>query len=108
MEIRLSFTSAALAAILCVSTYAPMLLEADTPAPASAGHAADGAQPGTHDDWCEEHAVPESLCTRCNPALVPAFKATNDWCAEHGLPESQCRICNPSLKIERPPKTGGN
>lgn len=67
-------------------------------------HAAPAVAPGSHEDWCGEHQVPESLCTRCNPALVPAFKATGDWCAEHGLPESQCRICNPSLKIERPPK----
>ena len=56
------------------------------------------------DDWCEEHAVPESQCTRCNPDLVAAFKATGDWCEEHGLPESQCLKCNPDLKIVRPPK----
>jgi len=42
------------------------------------------------------------MCTRCNPALVPAFRATGDWCEEHGLPESQCRACNPDLVIERP------
>jgi len=44
------------------------------------------------------------MCTRCNPSLSAAFKATGDWCPEHGLPESQCRICNPDLKIERPPQ----
>jgi hypothetical protein len=70
-------------------------------------HAAAGAQPGSYEDWCGEHEVPESMCTRCNPALVAAFKATNDWCAEHGLPESQCKLCNPELKIERPPKPLG-
>jgi hypothetical protein len=48
--------------------------------------------------------VPESQCTRCNPALIPAFKATKDWCAEHSLPESQCTKCNPELKITRPAK----
>ena len=48
--------------------------------------------------------VPESQCTRCNPDLIAAFKATGDWCEEHGLPESQCLKCNPELKIERPPK----
>jgi hypothetical protein len=74
--------------------------------PAVVRHAAAGVKAGSHEDWCEEHQVPESLCTRCNPSLVAAFKATNDWCAEHGLPESQCRICNPNLKIERPPKDG--
>jgi hypothetical protein len=50
--------------------------------------------------------VPESSCTRCDPSLIAAFKATNDWCAEHGLPESQCLRCNPDLTIVRPPKPG--
>jgi len=70
-----------------------------------AEHAPAGAKPGSYEDWCGEHQVPESLCTRCNPSLVPAFKATGDWCPEHGLPESQCKICNPGLEIERPPRT---
>jgi hypothetical protein len=71
------------------------------------GHAHANAKPGSHEDWCVEHAVPESLCTRCNASLTPAFKATGDWCVEHDLPESQCLKCNPDLKIERPPKTAG-
>ncbi len=69
-----------------------------------AAHAPAHAKPGSHEDWCGEHQVPESQCTRCNPELVPAFKATGDWCEEHGLPESQCLKCNPNLKIVRPPK----
>lgn len=75
-------------------------------APASdhSEHAQAGAKPGSYEDWCGEHQVPESMCTRCNPSLVAAFKATGDWCAEHGLPESQCKLCNPGLKIERPPR----
>ena len=73
----------------------------------SGGHGVPGAVAGSHDDWCGEHAVPESQCTRCNRALIPAFKATRDWCPEHGLPESQCLACNPSLRIERPAKRGG-
>lgn len=63
-------------------------------------------KPGSHEDWCEEHAVPESQCTLCDPKLAAAFKATGDWCVEHNLPESQCRKCNPDLKIVRPPKEG--
>lgn len=83
---------------------------ADGPAVAAsagsqAAHAPAGARPGSHEDWCAEHQVPESQCTRCNPALIAAFKATGDWCEEHGLPESQCTRCNPDLKIVRPPKT---
>lgn len=77
----------------------------DTSAPTQAEeHAPAGFEPGSHEDWCGEHQVPESLCTRCNPELIPAFEATGDWCAEHGLPESQCMVCNPDLVIERPPK----
>ena len=78
----------------------------DEGAPAAPPHAPAGARPGSHEDWCAEHGVPESVCSRCNPSLVPAFKATGDWCAEHGLPESQCLACNPDLKIERPAPGG--
>lgn len=74
---------------------------------AQAKHASAGVVPGSHEDWCGEHQVPESQCTRCNPKLIAAFKATNDWCAEHGLPESQCLLCNLDLKIQRPPKKEG-
>lgn len=71
----------------------------------AATHAPATAKPGSHEDWCGEHAVPESQCTLCNTSLVAAFKATGDWCEEHGLPESHCLKCNPNLKITRPPKT---
>lgn len=76
------------------------------PAEAPSAHAPADAVPGSHEDWCGEHGVPESQCTRCDPSLVPAFQAVGDWCAEHGLPESQCLACNPDRKIERPPKEG--
>lgn len=49
-------------------------------------------------DWCREHGVPESVCTRCNTALIADFKKKGDWCKEHDLPESQCLICHPDLK----------
>ncbi len=49
------------------------------------------------DEWCSEHGVPESLCTRCNSSLIPKFKETGDWCGGHDLPESQCLICNPEF-----------
>jgi hypothetical protein len=76
------------------------------PDPAQSKHAAPDAVPGSHEDWCAEHEVPESMCTRCNPSLAAAFEATGDWCEEHGLPKSQCLACDPELKIERPPKPG--
>ena len=49
-------------------------------------------------DWCAEHGVPESVCTKCNPKLIAEFKQKGDWCKEHNVPESQCTICDPSLK----------
>lgn len=49
-------------------------------------------------DWCPEHGVPESICTRCNASLIDGFKKKGDWCAKHGLPESQCLDCHPELK----------
>ncbi len=67
-------------------------------------HGAVAAEPGSHEDWCGEHQVPESQCTRCDASLIPAFQATDDWCAEHSLPETQCLECNPDLTIERPPE----
>lgn len=101
--VALAFASISIA---CKSgdTGAARPAEASKTATAAAGHAPANVEPGSHEDWCGEHGVPESMCTRCNPALVAAFKATGDWCEEHGLPESQCKLCNPELKIERPPK----
>jgi hypothetical protein len=49
-------------------------------------------------DWCKEHGVPESVCTRCNESLVAKFQEKGDWCKEHNLPESQCFECHPELK----------
>jgi|GEM_PF-972584 hypothetical protein len=76
-------------------------------AKATPTHAPADFKPGSYEDWCGGHQVPESLCTRCNASLIPAFKKTGDWCAKHNMPESQCLACNPGLKIKRPPKPAG-
>ena len=76
---------------------------ADTVQGTSAGHA-EGIKPGSYEDWCVEHQVQETLCSRCDPSLIPAFKAAGDWDETHGLPKSQCLKCDPTLKIVRPPK----
>lgn len=100
----------AFAACDAKSEPAPAAERAASAAPAASAretaHAPTGVKPGSHEDWCGEHQVPESMCTRCNASLIAAFKATGDWCEEHGLPESQCLACNPDLKIERPPRAG--
>lgn len=110
---RSSIPSLAVVAVIAIGSSLGAGCRSDTSVPpsapeASAGgatHASAGVVPGSHEDWCAEHAVPESMCTRCNASLIPAFKATNDWCAEHALPESQCLKCNPSLVIARPART---
>lgn len=48
-------------------------------------------------DWCGEHGVPESACTKCSADLIPPFKAKGDWCDKHGLPKSQCAACDPAV-----------
>jgi cobalt-zinc-cadmium efflux system membrane fusion protein len=61
-------------------------------------------------DWCPEHGVPESICSRCNTKLVAEFQAKGDWCKAHELPESQCFTCHPDLEAKfaaMAPKKGG-
>jgi cobalt-zinc-cadmium efflux system membrane fusion protein len=36
------------------------------------------------DDWCAEHAVPESICVECNTTLS-SKPATFGWCEKHGV-----------------------
>ena len=49
------------------------------------------AQP---DDWCEEHAVPESKCVECDSDLYPPPKDYG-WCKEHGV--HQCPFHHPDI-----------
>ncbi len=46
------------------------------------------------------HQVPNEVCTRDNPQLIPQFKKAHDWCDEHDVPESQCFECHPDLTFE--------
>jgi cobalt-zinc-cadmium efflux system membrane fusion protein len=50
--------------------------------------------------WCDEHGVPEEVCTRCNAKLVAKFKAEGDWCKKHNRPDSQCFLCHPEKEAE--------
>jgi len=73
--------------------------DTDTASSSSSDSGADpAASPTDSDKWCFEHGVPDAVCTRCNAALIPGFKAAHDWCAEHGLPESQCTLCHPEVR----------
>lgn len=46
------------------------------------------------DDWCPAHAVPESICVECNPALLPKGKEYG-WCKVHGVHE--CPLEHPDV-----------
>jgi len=56
-------------------------------------HAREVAHEDEGADWCAEHGLPESQCTRCNPKLVAAFIAKGDYCRDHGYPASVCPLC---------------
>ncbi len=47
-----------------------------------------------------DHRVPESVCSRHHPELIPQFKRVGDWCPPHDRPESQCLECHPDLTFD--------
>lgn len=70
------------------------------PAPQPAAPKAPLVEKAQIADWCPEHGVPESICTRCNAGLTESFKKKGDWCDKHGLPDSQCFTCHPELEAK--------
>ena len=56
---------------------------------------------GMHDHsgwWCNEHGIPEEICSMGNSKVAAEFQKKGDWCKEHDRAESQCFICHPELK----------
>jgi len=74
---------AVVALLLCAFGPPPAARAAPPPAAAAAA------------PLCGEHGVLEAVCTKCNPALMPVFRAKGDWCEAHEFPESLCPICHP-------------
>ena len=73
----------------------------EQPAPAPPAAETVEASGNSHSGWwCDEHGVPEGICTRCDSSLVADFKAKDDWCKEHELPDSQCFVCHPELEAK--------
>jgi hypothetical protein len=61
-------------------------------------NASEGNKEHDHSGWwCEEHGVPESLCSLCNNELAAKFKREGDWCKLHDRAKSQCFKCEPKL-----------
>src|SRR5581483_2924463 len=53
------------------------------------------------DDWCEAHAVPQSICVECKKDLFPRGPEYG-WCAQHGIPD--CPLCHPDVaELSSPP-----
>jgi hypothetical protein len=46
--------------------------------------------------WCEEHGVPEQVCSLCSATVAAKCKKDGDWCKLHDRAESQCFKCDPS------------
>ncbi len=46
--------------------------------------------------WCQEHGVPEDMCSLCNADLAAKLKKEGDWCKLHDRAQSQCFKCDPS------------
>jgi hypothetical protein len=58
-----------------------------------------GAQKG-HDHggwWCDEHGIPEEMCSMCSAKVAKESKAKGDWCDQHDRARSQCFLCEPEL-----------
>ena len=72
---------------------------------AGEGHSHDGW-------WCDEHGVPEGVCTQCNASLVADFKAKGDWCesttARTRSASFAIRNAKPSLRHNMKRNTVGN
>lgn len=92
MTTRPLLAAATLAALVTACSRAVPTAEPAKPKAETAAAAVSAAQV----QLCN-HGVPAELCTKCNPELVPVFKAQGDWCEEHGVPESQCLKCNTKL-----------
>ncbi|MFN4259333.1 MAG: RND transporter [Gemmataceae bacterium] len=58
-----------------------------------------GAKHQVHGEWwCDEHGIPEEICSMCSASYARQCQAKGDWCDEHNRAKSQCFICEPNLK----------
>ncbi len=48
--------------------------------------------------WCDEHGIPEAVCSMCSAKVAADCQKAGDWCADHDRAKSQCFKCNPELK----------
>lgn len=46
--------------------------------------------------WCQEHGIPEAICSLCSDEVAEKHKKAGDWCKIHDRALSQCFKCDPS------------
>ena len=46
--------------------------------------------------WCQEHGVPEHICSLCSDEYATKAQKEGDWCKLHDRAQSQCFKCDPS------------
>lgn len=47
--------------------------------------------------WCQEHGIPEHLCSMCSDEVAAKHKKEGDWCKIHDRAQSQCFKCDSTL-----------
>jgi hypothetical protein len=65
------------------------------------GPVAQGGDKKGHDHsdwWCDEHGIPEEMCSMCSARVAKECKAKGDWCEKHDRARSQCFVCEPALR----------
>ncbi len=65
----------------------------------SADTKGEGKPAAAHEGWwCQEHGVPEDLCSICmsEANAKKKFKDNGDWCKIHDRASSQCFKCDPT------------
>lgn len=67
----------------------PIAQAKDKPDDKKGGHKHEGW-------WCEEHGIPEEMCSLCSPEVAAKLKKEGDWCKIHDRAQSQCFKCDPS------------
>src|SRR5690606_8407001 len=50
--------------------------------------------------WCDEHGLPEEVCSMCSAKVAADFQKKGDWCKEHDRADSQCFKCHPELEAK--------
>ncbi|WP_437186732.1 RND transporter [Planctomicrobium sp. SH668] len=93
-------TLTAIFAVGCGQSATPQL---QTEKHADAHDHTASTETGSHDHsgwWCNEHGIPEEVCSMCSTKAAADFQKKGDWCKEHDRADSQCFKCHPELEAK--------